>query len=54
MYGRRGFYAIHSRWLDPNLVNATASEAELALQMSMYDEEKNLWKWKKYVAQHVK
>ena len=30
-------YVIHSRWLGPNHVNATASEAEMALQMSMYD-----------------
>ena len=38
---RRGaFYAIHSRWLGSNHVNATTSEAEMALQMSMYDGEK--------------
>ena len=27
--GRGAFYAIHSRWLDPNHVNMTASEAEM-------------------------
>ena len=32
--GRGAFYAIHSRCLDPNHVNATASEAEMVLQMS--------------------
>ena len=37
----RGAYdAIHSRWLSPNHVNMTASEAEMALQMSTYDVEK--------------
>ena len=35
--GRGAFYAIHSRWLFPNHVNMTASEVELALQVSMYD-----------------
>ena len=35
---RRGaYYAIYSRWLGPNHVNATASEAEMALQVSSYD-----------------
>ena len=48
------FYAIHSRWLGPNHVNATASQAEMALQMSMYDSEKRAWNWEKYVAHHVK
>ena len=38
--GRGTFYAIRSRWLVPNHVNGTASEAEIALQMSMYDREK--------------
>ena len=37
--GRGAFYAIHSKWLGPNHVNTTASEAEAALQMSMYDGE---------------
>ena len=41
--GIGAFYAIHSRWLGPNHVNATASEAEMALQMSMYDGEKRAW-----------
>ena len=31
--GRGAFHAIHSRWLGQNHVNATESEAELALQM---------------------
>ena len=39
------FYAIHSRWLGPNHVNATASEAEMALQMPMYDGKKRAWNW---------
>ena len=34
---RGAFYAIHSRWLGLNHVNATASEAEMALQISTYD-----------------
>ena len=33
-------YAIHSRWLGRNHANMTASEAELVLQMSVYDGEK--------------
>ena len=37
---RGAFYAIHSRWLDQNHVNATASEAEMALQISMYNSKK--------------
>ena len=52
--GRGAFYAFHSRWLDPNHVNATASEAEMALQTSMCDSEKRAWNWEKYVACHVK
>ena len=40
---RGAFYAIHSRWLGPNHVNTTASEAEMALQMSKYDGEKRAW-----------
>ena len=40
---REAFYAIHSRRLNPNHVNATASKAESVLQMSMYDREKNVW-----------
>ena len=53
-YGRGAFYAIHFRWLGPNHVNTTASEAEMVLQMSTYDGEKKAWNWKKYVAGHVK
>ena len=37
---RGAFYAIQSRWLGLNHVNATASEAELALQTSTYDGKK--------------
>ena len=36
---RGAFYAFHSRWLGPKYVNATASEAEMALQMLKYDVE---------------
>ena len=51
----RGAYnAIHSRSLGPNHVNATASEAEMALQTLMYDGEKKAWNWEKYVVCHVK
>ena len=39
--------------LGPNHVNA-ASEAEMALQMSMYDGKKKALNWEKYVAWHVK
>ena len=39
--GRGAFYAIHSRWLDLNHVNVTASEAELALQMWMTEKRKH-------------
>ena len=35
--GRVAFYAIHSRWLGPNHVNMTDSEAEMTSQMSTYD-----------------
>ena len=52
--GRRSFHVIHSRLLGANHVNMTASEAEMALQMSMYDEEKKGWNWEKYIAHHVK
>ena len=52
--GRGAFYAIHSRLLGLNNVNAIASEAEMALQMSTYDGEKRAWTWEKYVACHVK
>ena len=38
--GRGVYYAIHSRWLGPNHVNMTASEAKMALQTSMYDGKK--------------
>ena len=31
-------------------MNASASEAESVLQMSIYDREKKAWNWKKYVA----
>ena len=48
------FYATHSRWLVLNHVNATASEAEVVLQMLTYNREKNAWNWEKYVAWHVK
>ena len=35
-------------------MNATASEAEMVLQMSMYYGEKKAWNWEKYVSYHVK
>ena len=44
------YYAIHSRWLGPNHVKATTTEAEMAFQMSPYDGEKKAWNWEKYVA----
>ena len=47
MDGRGVYYAIKSRWLGPNHVNARASEAKMALQMSMYDGEKKTWNWEK-------
>ena len=50
--GRGAFY--HSRWLGLNHVNATVSEAEMALQTSTYDGEKRAWNWEKYVARYVK
>ena len=40
---RGAFYAIYSRWLGLNHVNAMASEAEMALQTSAYDSEKRAW-----------
>ena len=43
-------YDTPSRWLGPNHVNAIASEAELALQMSIGNNEKKAWNWEKYVA----
>ena len=49
--GRGACYAIHSRWLGSNHVNATASKAEIALT---YDGEKKAWNLEKYVAKHVK
>ena len=52
-HGRGTYYNIQSRWLGPNHVNATASEAEMALRMSMYNGEKKAWKWEKYVTCHV-
>ena len=45
--GTGAFYAIHSKWLGPNHVNVTASEAEMALQASTYDGEKKTWNWEK-------
>ena len=48
--GRKAYYAIHSRWLGPNHVNSTSSEAKMALQISMYDSKKKAWNWEKYVA----
>ena len=39
--GRGAFYVIHSRWLVPNHNKTTESKAELALQISTYDGEKN-------------
>ena len=48
--GRVTFYAIHSRWLGQNDVNATASEDELALQMLTHNGEKKTWTWEKYVS----
>ena len=48
--GREAFYTIHSMWLGLNHINAMASEAKLALQTSIYDREKKVWNWEKYVA----
>ena len=42
------------RWLGPNHVNMTTSEAEMALQRPMNDVEKRAWNWEKYVACNVK
>ena len=53
MDGREAFYAIDSRCLGSNHVNVTASEAEMALQTSMYDGETKALNWGKHVAQHV-
>ena len=52
--GKGAFYTTHSRWLGPNHVNMTASEAKMVLQMSIYDSKKKAWNWKRYVPQHVK
>ena len=52
--GRGAFYAIHSRWLSSNHVNATASKSEMALQMLIYHGKKKAWNGEKYVTQHVK
>ena len=54
MDGKGAYYAIHYRWLGPNHVNVTTSEAVMALQMSTYDREKKAWNWEKYIACHVK
>ena len=35
-------------------MKATASEAEMGLQTTVYDGEKRAWNWEKYVAHHVK
>ena len=35
--GRGAYYTMQSRWLGPNHVNMSASEAEMALQMLTYD-----------------
>ena len=51
--GRGASYAIHSRWLGPTHMNVTASEAEMALQMSTYNGEKKAWTWEKYVVHHM-
>ena len=40
--GRGVFYTIHSRWLGPNHVNATASKAKMVLQTSTYEGEKKV------------
>ena len=48
------FCAIYLKWLGPNHVNITASEAESMVQMPMYDGKKKALNWEKYVAQHVK
>ena len=35
------FYAIHSRWLDPNHVKTKTSKAKAVLKALMYNEERN-------------
>ena len=52
--GKGAYYAIHSSWLFSNHANATASEAEMAFQMSTYNSKKKAWNWEKHAAQHVK
>ena len=51
---RVAFYAIHSRWLWPNHVNTTVSEAEAAFQTSTHEREKKAWKWEKYASWYIK
>ena len=46
--GIGAFYVIHSRWLGPNNIIVTASEAKMMLQMSTYDDENKAWNWEKY------
>ena len=41
--GRGAFYDIHSRRLNPNHFNATASKVEMVLKMSTNDSEKKTW-----------
>ena len=48
------FHVIHSMWLGQNHVNMMASEADMALQISTYDNKKRACNWEKYVAHHVK
>ena len=45
--GRGAFFAIHSKWIGPNHVNAAVSEAKMALQMSTYNGEKKAQNWEK-------
>ena len=52
--GKGEFYAIHSKWIGLNYVNATALEAKIAWQMLIYDKEKIAWNWEKYLAWHAK
>ena len=47
---RGALYDIHSRWIGLNHVNVTASEAEMALQISTHDGEKKALNWEVYVA----
>ena len=51
---KEAFYAIHSRWLCPNLIHATTLEAEVALWTLTYDGEERAWNWEKYAACNVK